>query len=912
MMLNQIVTEQPVPELEIRGVTDDSRMVRAGALFLAVRGETVDGRDYLPQAIRKGAVAAVCEAPAPALAEIPVIPVERLSEKSGVFASRFYGRPSELMTIVAVTGTNGKTSFTHLLADALGSRQIRCGLIGTMGYGTPGNLKEPGLTTPPAVDLQRRLKDLADRGCEVAVLEASSHGIVQHRLSGCAVDIAVLTNITRDHLDYHGTMGDYRAAKEQLFHLTGLHSAVVNRDDEFAETLISRLPRSVECIDYSANGKAWVTLKSAQMHESGMRLAIDCRGERVAAELPLFGAFNIQNALAVTATLVAMGWSGKDIESALCALNPVAGRMEALKRAGKPTIFVDYAHTPDALEKVLVAVREHYPGSRLTCIFGCGGDRDAGKRPMMGEIASRLADRVMVTSDNPRSEKPEQIIADIVAGICGDHEIAVDRAQAIQRVLKTTDENDIVLVAGKGHENYQDTATGRVPYSDFEAIDAAFDLRSNAIVGIGATGLSYARYLHGEGHVFAVYDDMPAESSLERLSEIVGQALPVRPLTELDVAGVSDLYLSPGVPLMHERISTAAQAGVRIHGDIAMLGEQARVPVIAITGTNGKSTVTHLVYAIIAAQGSNAVLAGNMGTPVLDVLDRDASCYVVEMSSFQLELADRLAAEIAVVLNLSPDHLDRYPDVESYYQTKLALYHHCRSAVINRSLQDQANYHGRSLATFGTDQGSGPGHFGLIDKGEGEYLLVNGSEVLLSSFELKIAGVHNLENVLAALAVGWLLELDLHRMLETVKAFRGLPHRGELVAVVDGVSYINDSKATNPGAMVSAVRGSNARVHLIAGGETKGLDFEGAIDSLGAALGSLAVIGRSRLAMAKAFSGLNAVACESMAHAVRFCVTRAETGDVVLLSPGCASLDQYRNYMERGEAFRDAVGGLAS
>ncbi|MBO6656280.1 MAG: UDP-N-acetylmuramoyl-L-alanyl-D-glutamate--2,6-diaminopimelate ligase [Pseudomonadales bacterium] len=914
MMLSRIVTEQPVPDLEVAGIKDDSRYVTSGDLFLALKGETVDGRDYLHDAIRQGAVAAVCEAPAPVLTDIPVVPIEQLSARAGVFASRFYGEPSAQMKIVAVTGTNGKTSFTHLLADALSAREVKCGIIGTMGHGRPGSLKQPGLTTPPAVDLQRRLRDLANRGCEFTVLEASSHGIVQHRLAGCHINIAVLTNITHDHLDYHRTMDAYRAAKGQLFQVSGLQTAVINRDDEYAAELISKLADSVECVDFSMHNdsNAKVFLQSVSMHAHGMALTLSCHGNAVQTEVALFGSFNVQNILAVTATLVSLGWATSDIEQALALLQPVAGRMEVITRPGKPTIIVDYAHTPDALEKTLKAAREHFPEGRLTCVFGCGGDRDNTKRAVMGEIASALADQVLVTSDNPRSEDPEKIIADITAGISGECATEVDRETAVRSAIAEATEHDVVLVAGKGHERYQELSSGRIHYSDFEVIAAA--LAGNepaAIVGLGETGLSYARYLASLNKTFVAYDDDPSDRAISQLAKIVGENVPVKPLEELVADEVSSVYLSPGVPLAHQNITRVREAGIAVHGDVAMFGEMAQAPVIAITGTNGKTTVAHLVHAILSDQKDHVVLAGNVGVPVLDVLDARASYYVLEISSYQLELAAALSSEVAVVLNLSPDHLDRYPDVEAYYQTKLALYENAQTSVLNRQLIHRMSNNVGRVATFGLDSKKEAGHFGLLER-QGERFLVNGDEVLLSSSELQLAGAHNIENILASLAVGWLLGLNMTKMLATVRSFPGLAHRGELVATVNGVSYINDSKATNPGAMTSAVLSREGAVHLIAGGDAKGLDFVGAVREISGYLGSLALIGEERARISEQLSFLQPEVSETMQAAVEFAAAQAKEGDVVLLSPGCASFDQYDNYAARGEAFREAVGRLWS
>lgn len=474
MMLSQLLPDMKVPDVAIHGICEDSRRVKSGDLFCAVVGEQTDGRNYIAAAIGKGAVAVLSEAPLPQVTNrlVPMIAVEGLHSRMSEIADRFYGHPSEVLKVFAVTGTNGKTSFTQLLAQAISGSRIACGMIGTMGSGLPGALINPGLTTPSAIDLQRSLRELVDAGCEAVVLEASSHGLVQGRLGNVRVETAVLTNITHDHLDYHRTFESYRKAKELLFHIDSVSNAVINLDDDFASDLVAGLGADVRVIGYSLKKETDVFLIEAAATALGVEVIVSVSGDIVKARLPLFGTFNIQNVLAVIGALVAMEWSAPQIEASLKKLSPVAGRMDVLRREGKPTIIVDYAHTPDALEKALIAVREHFPDRHITCVFGCGGDRDGSKRPSMGQIASRFADRIVLTSDNPRSEDPETIIREIQAGVdSGDLHVIVDRKVAISEAIRLASKNDIVVIAGKGHEDYQEVASGRLPFSDYAVID---------------------------------------------------------------------------------------------------------------------------------------------------------------------------------------------------------------------------------------------------------------------------------------------------------------------------------------------------------------------------------------------------------------------------------------------------------
>jgi UDP-N-acetylmuramoylalanine--D-glutamate ligase len=916
MMLSELLNRHDMTEdVLIQGLSEDSRQIRRGDVFVAMQGIQADGREYVPGAVSRGAAAVLCDAPV-ADVGVPVIEISDLREQLGVIAGRFYGEPARELSVFAVTGTNGKTSFTHLLAQALTAGGTETGVIGTMGHGRPGRLQEAGLTTPSSIDLQRRIAALKKAGCAAVVIEASSHGLMQSRLNGASIRTAVFTNITHDHLDYHGSFKEYQEAKRRLFQFSTLQNAVINLDDEFAVDLAAGISEDVRLIRFSLRSEAAeVFCPSAKFEADGIHSKIVLPDGIIEARIPLFGEFNLQNVLAVIATLVAEGWDHRQILDALGALTPVAGRMDVIRRQDGSTIVVDYAHTPDALEKCLLAVRQHYPGRRVCCVFGCGGDRDASKRPIMGQIAARHSDRLFLTSDNPRSEDPQQILRDIAAGIDSKEVIQeTDRRRAITDAVTSATADEIVVVAGKGHENYQELAAGRVAFSDYEVIAEALNevlQPENAVIGLGNTGMSYMRYLIGRGERFTVFDSVTDETREAVLAEAAPDAV-LENLDTADLTGFSDIYVSPGVPLSLPVISRAKHAGVRLRGDVAVFAGLASAPLTVITGTNGKSTVAELMYRMASDQQQGVYLGGNIGEPCLDILSEDATAYIIEASSYQLELAGDISADVAVVLNLSPDHEDRYPTLEDYYDAKLSLYRHCRSAVVNRQLaQLPASFNGRPVVSFGSDLPTVENDYGLARIDDVSWI-VRGNEPLVAAHELQVSGEHNLLNVMAAMACGSLMGLNDAAMADSAKDFRGLPHRSEVIAEIGGVLYVNDSKATNAGAMVTAVQSLAAerKVYLIAGGETKGAGFAGLSQQLAPFVDAIYLIGESQQVLQAELKDLDPVPCGSMEDAVAAAAKAASNGDAVLLAPGCASFDQYRNYRERGDAFRRAVEAL--
>jgi UDP-N-acetylmuramoyl-L-alanyl-D-glutamate--2,6-diaminopimelate ligase len=471
MPLNQLLPQAQGSTL-IRELTLDSRKVRPGDLFLAVPGMAQDGRAHVADAIARGASAVAFEAEG-ALAmtahSAELVPIKGLANQLSAIAGRFYGEPSRGLRLVGVTGTNGKTSVSQLLAQALDLLGERCGIVGTLGTGFFDALQSGRHTTPDPVAVQANLADLKQAGARAVAMEVSSHGLDQGRVTALDFDVAVYTNLSRDHLDYHGSMEAYGAAKAKLFAWPELKCRVINIDDEFGRQLAAE-QRQSRLIDYSlSDATAYLYCREASFDDHGVRaLLVTPQGEGH-LHSPLLGRFNLSNLLAVVGALLGLNYGLDEILRVLPQLQGPVGRMQRFGGQQLPLVVVDYAHTPDALEKVLEALRPHVTG-RLLCLFGCGGDRDRGKRPLMAAVAERLADVVLVTDDNPRSEDPAQIIADIRAGFAKPEaaEFVHGRGDAIARLIASAQIGDVVLLAGKGHEDYQEIAGVRHAFSDLD------------------------------------------------------------------------------------------------------------------------------------------------------------------------------------------------------------------------------------------------------------------------------------------------------------------------------------------------------------------------------------------------------------------------------------------------------------
>lgn len=465
------------------GVADDSRQVMPGDLFLAYPGDLADGRRYIDKAIERGAVAILWQAGGdfawnPALT-VANLQVDTLRQLAGPLAHAVYGHPSEGLSLIAITGTNGKTTISQFVARAFAKP---CAVIGTLGAGFPGALLETGFTTPEATTLMRYLAEFREQRAAACALEASSIGIEEGRMNGARVDVAIFTNFTRDHLDYHGSMEAYAAAKAKLFSWPRLRTAIINLDDELGLKLV-RETSAMRVLGY-AIGEAKrdfpALVRAEELVETpfGQHFVLVLPNGRAEVETSLVGRYNVSNLLAVAAVLHDAGMQPGEVARRIADLTPPPGRMERIGGDAEPLIVVDYAHTPDALDNALGALRSvaDARGGRLVVVFGCGGDRDKGKRPQMGRVAEQRADHALVTSDNPRSEVPQSIIDDVLAGM-SHAEVEIDRALAIRRAVLEADARDVILLAGKGHEAYQEVAGIRMPFSDVEQAQAALALR---------------------------------------------------------------------------------------------------------------------------------------------------------------------------------------------------------------------------------------------------------------------------------------------------------------------------------------------------------------------------------------------------------------------------------------------------
>jgi len=466
----------------------DSRTLAAGEVFLAYPGARHDGRDFIPSALERGAAAILWESEGfewNSAWRVPNIGVGNLRGLAGLLAHEVYGRPSERLWTMGVTGTNGKTSCSHWIAQACGACGARTAVIGTLGTGFPAlpGSKELGKfdaglnTTPNAVALHRSLARLLAAGAQGVAMEVTSIGLEQGRVNGVAFGAALFTNLSRDHLDYHGDMENYARAKQRLFEVPELKHAVLNLDDVQGVQLAGVLAgRGLNRAGYScfagvaarAGLESYAEAHAIEVSPKGIAFEVESSWGEARIESTLLGRFNVSNLLGVLTTMLVSGVPFERATAALEDLQPVAGRMQRLGGGDKPLVVVDYAHTPDALEKTLVALKDvsRASGGRLVAVFGCGGERDRGKRPLMGAVASRHADAITVTSDNPRREDPAAIIAEITAAIPVAHEAIEDRRTAIARAIASANADDVVLIAGKGHETYQEIDGRRLPFSD--------------------------------------------------------------------------------------------------------------------------------------------------------------------------------------------------------------------------------------------------------------------------------------------------------------------------------------------------------------------------------------------------------------------------------------------------------------
>ncbi len=481
-LLQGFIELPPELNIDVKRLVLDSRQIQAGDLFFAVKGAAMDGRQFIPAALKAGVAAILTDSDADYEAIIfnertPIISIKHLKENIGLFAARFFGEPAKSLRMIGVTGTNGKTSCTHFMAQVLG---MPAAVIGTLGSGMYGALGAAGLTTPDAITLQSMLCDFLKQHAAMVAMEVSSHSIDQGRINGIEFEMGVFTNLTQDHLDYHQTMQAYADVKKRFIQGPQTQHVMINADDDYGKQWILELASHKSVFAYSCkmNATERAALMVPFIHADNVQLSLqgieaDVHTPWGAARLstPLIGEFNLSNVLAVIGTMCFYGRPLQDVIDRLAVVKPVPGRMQTVVRENKPLVVVDYAHTPDSLEKALRALRLHTKG-KLICVFGCGGDRDKTKRPIMASIAEKLADKVFVTNDNPRNEVPETIAAEIMQGFKQPERVSVllDRSKAIENSIQYAEICDCILVAGKGAETYQQIGSEKKHFDDVEEV----------------------------------------------------------------------------------------------------------------------------------------------------------------------------------------------------------------------------------------------------------------------------------------------------------------------------------------------------------------------------------------------------------------------------------------------------------
>ena len=826
--------------------TDDSRLVAPGDLFLAYPGETGDGRRYILNAVKRGAKAILWEEEDfhwPIEWQTPNLGVRNLRLLAGEIAHLLAGRPGDKLSTIAVTGTNGKTSISQWIASA---HPAPCAVIGTLGAGFPGKLTPTGFTTPKATTMAELLAGFVAQGAGAYALEASSIGIAEGRLAALKVDVAIFTNFTRDHLDYHGSMEAYAAAKEKLFTIMRPRLAIINRDDPMGERLAEK-SEAEKTVTYSLLGKdADVTAEDIRSTADGQEFRLKTpEGEAIVATAVL-GRYNIANMLAVAAVLADLGLSPDAIAARLASLVPPPGRMERYGEEGTPAVVVDYAHTPDALENALLALRPlaEARGGRLFCLFGCGGGRDPGKRPQMGAIAAANADKVWLTSDNPRFEDPELIVQEIKKGI-DDYvfsrrcHLEVDREAAISEMLAEARPEDVCLVAGKGHETGQEIAGRQYEFRDGAKVEAALSQWK-------AARLWHKHWRNGQMH-WALAD------IAERLQvEMLGTNLPIHGVatdTRADCKGKLFVALKgerfDAHAYLHEAVAAGAVAlmvestqelpegipALVVPDCRRALGELAKcwrsffsLPLIGLTGSNGKTTTKEMIAGILAeACGKEEVLAtqGNLNNEVglpLTLLQLQPShrAAVIEMGMSHpgeiAYLAAIAAPTIALVTNAGHAHLEGVGDLDGVAREKGSIYGSLADdgiALINGDDAYAELWRGiapqESIVTFGL---APQFHFAGEIAGEGLKTRLTVASGFSDPMDITLAvpGAHNARNALAALAAASFALASLLLEEEEIatfckrglEGFTGVAGRLQVVTLANGATVLDDTYNANP------------------------------------------------------------------------------------------------------------------
>ncbi len=826
-------------------IFSDSRAIVPEAhngVFFAYEGDSADGRNYIAAAIRNGAVAVVYESAGFAWNpewQVPHIGVEGLKENAGPIASAFYGGPADAMLVIAVTGTNGKTSCTQWIGQALSRLGRKTAVIGTLGItvfenGVGGEPEVTGYTTPDQVQLQRHLAHLRADGVTCVAMEASSIGIDQGRLNGLPIDIVMFTNFTRDHLDYHHDMASYRAAKRRLFDWQGLKHAVLNLDDAMGRELADELKGKLSLTGYTLEnvdaGMPTLVATDIRNRDDGVDFTIHFNGQSASVSPKLVGRFNISNVLGVLGVLLASGVDWQEAIASVDGLLPPPGRMQRMGGKDAPLVVIDFAHTPDAMQKGLETLRQVADArqGKLWCVFGCGGDRDPGKRPQMGTVAEQ-ADRVVVTSDNPRSEEPVEIIRQITAGMKHEPAIVPDRAEAIQQVVADASPNDVVFLAGKGHETYQEIKGKKYPFLDADHVQKALDRRQQGANGTGIkASLSEIQSWVEGGRVTADASFDGVSTDTRKLMPgslfvaLKGENFDAHTfLPELVGKGVAavvaerlpDNYPLPALVVPDTRLALSQiAAGWRHRFDI---------PVIGVTGSNGKTTTKEMTASILRAAFGEGFLAtaGNLnndiGVPLtLFRLDDCHHAAVIEMGvnhpGEMTGLTMTACPTVALVNNAQREHQEFFDGIEASARengTAIILLPEHGVAVFPADEDYASLWRGlagnRRVVTFGFSEDADVSADYRMQDGLTEMNLTVGGETV--TVRLAAQGRHNVRNAMAAAASAYAAGMGLDEIVRGLEAFRPVKGRLEKKQAFNGALLIDDTYNANPDSVRAAV-----------------------------------------------------------------------------------------------------------
>ncbi len=853
--------------ISAKGIQSDSRRLLPGEIFAALPGQRSDGRQHISDALSRGACAILWESEssgelAAKMGKTPNIPVRGLINLTGELGHEICGRPSEHIKVCGITGTNGKTSVSQWIAQAMSLADQPCGAIGTLGNGIYGKERQPGEnTTPDALTLQSTLAKIRDDGAKFCAMEVSSIGLDQGRVNAVHFDTVVFTNLTRDHLEYHGGMLQYAAAKARLFELPGIRTAVLNLDDPLGVALAGHLAgKGVQRIGYTLDENnphavsvdECLSARHLSISGEGVKFTLATTREEFGITSRLLGRFNVSNLLAVFGALTGMGLSPAIAARKLGELTPPAGRLQIVPRHAdrhEPLVVVDYAHTPDALEQALRTLREVATarGGQLGCVFGCGGSRDPGKRPLMGRAAERHADRIIVTSDNPRNEDPRAIIDAILEGMQTAARTDTDRAAAIHTAVQGMQATDVLLIAGKGHEDYQEIAGKRTPFSDLEQAQAALARwRKNGMMSLDEAARACGGYLHQPDQASLEFSAVSTDSRKLAAGELFialrGENFDghdfVLSATEQGVAAAlvdeawmaQQTHAADGLP----RLPLIVVADTRrALGQLAHAWRNRfRLPLIGITGSNGKTTVKEMCALILREQAraegddpATAVLStlGNLnndiGLPLMLLRLRSTHrAAVIEMGMNhpgEIDTLTRIAVPtVALINNAQHAHLEGLGSLTAVARAKGEIFAGLSSegtAIINRDDSHGELWHQLALQA-GIEHIIG---FGIDGSGEvqGEYRPAHapGGQLILHTpqgegiVDLKVPGQHNARNAVAAAAACLAAGVPLATVVAGLSAYAGVKGRLQQRAGISGSHIIDDSYNANPDSMRAAL-----------------------------------------------------------------------------------------------------------